>query len=62
MKTEDMKWSSSFACDRWNIKVIQVNGETSLAKEKLRAWTKLNNKAWQVWKNAKGSSFLPYTS
>ena len=37
-----------------------VNGEISLAGLKLSAWAKLNDKAWQVWKNAKGSSCLPY--
>ena len=31
-------------------------GETGLAGVKLSAWAKLNDKAWQVWKNAKGSS------
>ena len=36
-KTEDLVGSSSFAGDRWNIRVIQVNGETSLAEEKLGA-------------------------
>ena len=61
MKTEDLKGSSSFAGDRWNIRVIQVNGETGLAEVKLIAWAKLNDKAWQAWKNAKGSSCLPYT-
>ena len=33
-----------------------VNGEIGLAELKLFAWAKLNDKAWQVWKNAKGSS------
>jgi len=61
MKTKDLKESSSFVGDKWNIKVIQVNGETGLAEEKLSAWTKLNDKAWRIWKNAKGSSCLPYT-
>ena len=52
--------SSSFAGNRWNIKVIQVNGETGLAEVKLSAWTKLNDKAWQVWEKVKGCSCLPY--
>ena len=60
-KTEDLAGSSSFVGNRWNIKVIQVHGETGLAEVKLSAWAKLNNKAWQVWKNVKGSSCLPYT-
>ena len=60
-KTEDMKGSSSFAGDRWNIRVIQAKGEIGLAEVKTCAWAKLNDKAWQVWKNAKGSSCLPYT-
>lgn len=38
-----------------------ANGETGLARVKLSAWAKLNDKAWQVWKNVKGSSCLPYT-
>ena len=38
-----------------------VNGETSLVEVKRSAWTKLNDKAWQAWKNAKESSCLPYT-
>ena len=38
-----------------------VNGETGLAGVKLSAWAKLNDKAWKVWKNAKGSYCLPYT-
>ena len=41
--------------------MIQVNGETGLAEEKLSAWAKLNDKTWQVWKNSKGSSYLRYT-
>ena len=56
MKTEDLAGSSSFAGDGWKIRVIQVNGETGLAEVKHRAWTKLNGKTWQVWKNVKGSS------
>ena len=60
-KTEDLKGSSSFVGDKWNIRVTQLNGEIGLAEVKLIAWAKLNDKAWQVWKNAKGSSFLPYT-
>ena len=59
-KTKDLKGSSRFTSDRWNIRVIQVNGEIGLAEVKLSAWGKLNDKAWQVWKNAKGSSCLPY--
>ena len=38
-----------------------MNGEIGLAEVKLRAWAKLNDKEWQVWKNAKGRSCLPYT-
>ena len=60
-KTEDLKGSSSFASDWWNIRVIQVNGEMGLVEVKLSAWAKLNDKVWKVWKNAKGSSCLPYT-
>jgi len=60
MKAEDLKGSSSFAGNTWNIRVIKVNGEIGLAKVKLSAWTTLNDKAWQVWKNVKGSSYLPY--
>ena len=36
-KTEDLVESSSFVGDRWNIRVIQVNGETGLAEVKHRA-------------------------
>lgn len=60
-KAEDLKGSSSFVGDKWNIRMIQVNGETGLAEVKLSVWTKLNGKSWQVWKNAKGSFCLPYT-
>ena len=59
-KIEDLTGSSSFVGIRWNIRVIQVNGETGLAEVKLSAWTKLNGKICLVWKNVKGSSCLPY--
>ena len=46
--TKDLAGSSCFVSDRGNIRVIQVNGETCLAKEKFCAWAKLNDKTWQV--------------
>ena len=54
------KWNKGRFMVAGNL-VKLVNGETGLAGVKLSAWAKLNNKAWQVWKNAKGSSCLPYT-
>jgi len=51
------KWNKGWFMVAGNL-VKLVNG---LAEVKLSAWAKLNDKAWQVWKNAKGSSCLPYT-
>jgi len=48
MKTKDLAGSSSFSGDKWNIRVIEVNGEIGLAEVKLCAWAKLNDKAWKV--------------
>ena len=60
-KTKDLVGSSSFTGDMWNIMVIRVNGETGLVEVKISAWAKMNDKAWHVWMNAKGSSCLPCT-
>ena len=55
------KWNKGQFMVAGNL-VKLVNGETGLIEVKLSAWTKLNIKAWLVWKNAKGSSCLPYTA
>ena len=62
MKEADFtyRWNKGWFMVAGNL-VKLVNDETGLAEVNLSAWTKLNDKTWQVWKNAKGSSCLPYT-